>query len=313
MHVCFNMEQMKGGMHHKPVVSLGTFDGVHLGHRAILKRLKTRAEEKQSRSLVVTYEPHPQSIVSPKDAPSILTTLEEKCTLLEEIGIDETVIIGFDREFGNYSPERFIQEILIDKLDPQGIVIGYNHSFGKNRKGDTDLLKEESDKSGFEIEIVEPVKYMDSPISSTRIRHSLKSDSFADALNMLGHSYPLYGDAIRGEKIGREIGYPTVNLKLDSRKLLPPDGVYAAELSLNNRKLHGMLYVGTNPTFKHKGRSLEIHFLDYKDDIQSGDRLKLFLRRWFRKERTFDSVQDLRRQLEKDESRIRAFFENVKT
>lgn len=307
MNACFNIREIETRSYRKPIVSLGTFDGVHLGHKAILERLKNKAREKQTQSLVVTYEPHPQSIVSPKDAPLVLTNLEEKLDLLEELDIKETVIIDFNKQFAEYSPEKFIQEMLIDKLDPQGVVIGYNHSFGKNRKGNTDLLKEESEKRGFEIEIVKPVNYKDSPISSTRIRHSLKLNDFEEALNMLGHNYPLYGKVVQGEKKGREIGYPTVNLQVDSRKLLPPDGVYAAESSVNNKKMYGMFYVGTNPTL-NKGRSLEIHFFDFEDNIHTGDKLKLYLKKRFRGEEKFGNMQDLKKQLQKDEFEIRNFF-----
>ncbi|MCJ7508724.1 MAG: bifunctional riboflavin kinase/FAD synthetase [candidate division Zixibacteria bacterium] len=308
MHICFDLRRVKLKTYVKPVITLGTFDGVHLGHRMILENLKEKASKRKAKSIAVTYEPHPQSIVSPSDAPLILTTLEEKLDLLEEFQIDETVVIDFDQELANYSADRFVHEILVDKLDVGAVVIGYNHGFGKNRTGNLELLKEEGKKRGFEVEVVPPVEYEKKPISSSRIRRSLKQGHFEDVLKMLGHGYPLYGNLIEGRGRGKEMGYPTANLEVNSRKLLPPDGVYAAEAVVDNQNKQGMMYIGTNPTFGQKERSLEIHLFDFSQSIQVGEKLKVNLRSWVREEMKFDSVESLKKRLEQDEIKIKTFF-----
>jgi riboflavin kinase / FMN adenylyltransferase len=308
MYICFDLRKVKIKTYVKPVITLGTFDGVHLGHRAILERLKEKASKRKVKSIAVTYEPHPQSIVSPSDAPLILTTLEEKLDLLEEFQIDENVVIGFDQELANYTPDRFVQEILVGKLDVGAVVIGYNHGFGKNRTGNLELLKEEGKKRGFEVAVVPPVEYEKKPISSSRIRRSLKHGHFEDALKMLGHGYPLYGNLIEGRGRGKEMGYPTANLEVNSRKLLPPDGVYAAEAVVDNQKKQGMMYIGTNPTFGQKERGLEVHLFDFSQSIQVGEQLKVNLRSWVREEMKFDSVESLKKKLEQDEIEIKTFF-----
>jgi len=308
MHICFDLRRVKLKTYVKPVITLGTFDGVHLGHRAILERLKEKASKRKVKSIAVTYEPHPQSIVSPSDAPLILTTLEEKLDLLEEFKIDETVVIDFDQELANYAPDRFVREILVDKLDVGAVVIGYNHGFGKNRTGNLELLKEEGKQRGFEVEVVPPVEYEKKPISSSRIRRSLKQGQFDDLLKMLGHGYPLYGNLIEGRGRGKEMGYPTANLEVNSRKLLPPDGVYAAEAIIGSQKKQGMMYIGTNPTFEQKERSLEVHLFDFSQSIQVGEKLKANLKSWVREEMKFDSVENLKKKLEQDEIKIKTFF-----
>lgn len=308
MHICFDLRKVKLKTYAKPVITLGTFDGVHLGHRMILENLKGKAREREAKSIVVTYEPHPQSIVSPSDAPLILTTLEEKLDLLEKFQIDETVVIDFDQELANYSADRFVQEILVDKLDVGAVVIGYNHGFGKNRTGNLELLKKEGGKRGFEVEVVPPVEYEKKPISSSRIRRSLKQGHFEDVLKMLGHGYPLYGNLIEGRGRGKEMGYPTANLEVNSLKLLPPDGVYAAEAVVDNQNKQGMMYIGTNPTFEQKERSLEIHLFHFSQSIQVGEKLEVNLRSWVREEMKFDSVESLKKKLEQDEIEIKTFF-----
>lgn len=308
MYVCFDLRKIKIKRYHKPILTLGTFDGVHLGHRVILKKVRDKAKKHNTKSLVVTYEPHPQSIVSPKDAPMLLTSLEEKLDLLEELEIDETVVINFDEELANYSADRFIQEILIDKLDPQAVIIGYNHGFGKDRKGGIQSLKEEGRKKGFEVKVVSPVEYQNQPISSTRIRKSIISGKFNETLEMLGYGYSLYGKVMKGRGWGKKMGYPTANLEANSRKLLPKDGVYAAESVFNDKKLDGMMYIGSNPTFKDKGRSLEIHLFDFEGSIKVGQKIKLNLKDWFRGDVKFNNMESLRKQLQQDESRIKNHF-----
>ncbi len=313
MRVRFDLRKIGTRPYNKPVVSLGTFDGVHLGHRAILEQVKQKAQEQDTESLVVTYEPHPQSVVSPQDAPLVLTTLEEKLDLLDKLGIDETVVIDFDKELSNYSAERFVQEILVDRLDPGTIIIGQNHGFGKDRLGDIDLLIEEAEVKGFGVEVVPPIRYEGEPISSTRIRNNLSRGNFKQALEMSGHSYPLYGEVIRGQGRGEKMGYPTANLRVDPAKLFPGDGVYAAQWSLNDRKGNGMTYIGTKPTFGYKQRAIEIHLFDFEDSISTGEEIKLSLRNWVREELKFKDAWGLEEQLRQDELRVRDFFRLTNT
>jgi len=266
MHVCFDIRKVDFQAFEKPVVTLGSFDGVHLGHQAIIKRLSEKSKEKKRMGVVVTYEPHPQTVVAPHDAPGILTTLEEKLKLLEEFGVEETVVMNFDEQLREYSAEEFVEKILISKLNVGDLVVGDDHAFGKNRAGKIDLLREAALKYNFNLEVV-PARYVNGTrISSTRIRKELKSGDYTEAKRLLGHSYPISGTVVRGKGRGQGLNYPTLNLKIPSRKLLPQDGVYSARVQLEAKSYVGMLYIGPKPTFDDNTRSVEVHLFGLEKD-----------------------------------------------
>jgi riboflavin kinase/FMN adenylyltransferase len=307
MNVCFDLRKVDYFPFDKPVVTVGTFDGVHRGHQRIIKKLVGKAKRKRKKSVLVTFEPHPQSVVAPKSAPKILTTLEEKLFLLEKLGIDETIVLNFDEELSCYSAEKFIQEILIDKLNVGDLVIGYDHAFGKDRKGRKELLKKATQEYGFGLEIVPPVKNDGVPIKSTLIRKDLLGGDFGKAIHMLGHSYLIYGDKIAGSGLGKKLGYPTINLAVCEKKLLPQDGVYVTLVQMENKSYSGMFYSGKSSIFPNKARSLEVNVFDYrpKKDVKQ---VGLFLLDRIRSNETFENVDALKEQLRKDEKKAKKLF-----
>ena len=286
---------------------MGSFDGVHLGHQAIIKRLIEKSKEKNRVGVVVTYEPHPQSVVAPHDAPSILTTLEEKLKLLEELGVEETVVMNFDEQLSEYSAEEFVEKILVRKLNVGDLVVGYDHAFGKNRSGKIDLLKETASEYNFDLEVVSALTVNGMRVSSTRIRKELEAGEFAKAKSLLGHSFPISGTVIRGKGRGKSLGYPTLNLKIPSRKLLPQDGVYSVGVQLEGKTYVGMMYIGPKPTFGDYTRSVEVHVFGLEKEI-SGFRVELFVENWFRGPKKFADPEHLKDQLKSDEKKIKEMF-----
>ncbi|MFQ6031753.1 MAG: riboflavin biosynthesis protein RibF [Candidatus Zixiibacteriota bacterium] len=322
MHVCFDIRKNDFQKFDRPVVSLGTFDGVHLGHQAIIKRLLERSREKNKTGLVVTYEPHPQSVVAPQNAPQVLTTLEEKLFLLEKLGVEETVVINFDRMLSQFEPHDFLEEILVGKLNVGEVIVGHDHAFGKNRSGRIELLAEASKKYNFELEVLpavyaencadgsisdEPSSIQQERVSSTKIRKELKEGDFSKGIRMLGHSYPIWGKATKGQGRGKILDYPTLNLKSPPSKLLPKDGVYSAKVQIQDKEYFGMLHIGTKPTFGDSARSIEVHLLDVELS-QIDSKVCLFVESWIREVRNFDTPSLLKDQLKVDEKKIKEMF-----
>ena len=307
MHVCFDIRKVDFKAFERPVLTLGSFDGVHLGHQAIIKRLLEKSKEKKRKGVVVTYEPHPQSVVAPHDAPNLLTTLEEKLALLEELGVEETLVMNFDHRLSEYSAEEFVEKILLGKLNIGDLVVGYDHAFGKNRAGKIELLKEEASVYNFDLEVI-PALYVEGiRVSSTRIRKKLEAGEFAKAIAMLGHSYHLSGTVIRGKGRGKGVGYPTLNLEIPSGKLLPQDGVYSVRVQLEGKTYVGMMYVGPNPTFGDYTRSVEVHVFGLEKEV--GDiKVKLLVESWVREPKKFADSQHLKDQLKSDEKKIKEMF-----
>lgn len=307
MHVCFDIRKVDFQAFEKPVVTVGSFDGVHRGHQAIIGRLIEKSEEKKKAGVVVTYEPHPQSVVAPLDAPSLLTTLKEKLVLLEKLGVKETVVMNFDEQLRECSAEEFVDQILVRKLNIGDLVVGYDHAFGKNRAGKIDLLKQAALKYNFDLEVVSALHVNGIRVSSTRIRKALEAGEFDKAKNLLGHSYPLSGTVIRGKGRGKSLGYPTLNLEIPSRKLLPQDGVYSVSVQLEEKDYLGMMYVGPKPTFGENIRSVEVHVFGLQKDV-SDLKLELFVENWVREPKKFTHSQYLKDQLKSDEKRIKEMF-----
>ena len=297
----------------KPVVTLGTFDGVHLGHQAILRKLYKAKNEKKRESLLITYEPHPQMIVSPENSPLLLSTLEEKLKLLQNIPegkeLSGILVMKFDKELSRLTAGEFLEEIVVKKLKAGELIIGENHAFGKERSGGIELLKKASRTFDFELKVVPSILQDKTRISSSRIRKEMLSGDFDKACQMLGHSYLISGKPVKGKGIGTEIGYPTINLEVTGKKLLPKKGVYGAEAEMADKKYYGMMYIGRKLTLAEESLSLEINLFDCHED-KVPDELIVYLHKWIRGEMKFESLKGLQTQLGEDEKKIRQLLIN---
>lgn len=307
MNVYSDIRKIKQPVFEKPIITLGSFDGLHLGHQAIIKRLMEKSKEKNRMAVVVTYEPHPQSIVAPSDAPLLLTTLEEKLILMEKLGVEQIVVMDFDQELKEYSAKEFAEQVVSKKLNAGGLVVGNDHAFGKNRGGGMELLRKASENYGFDLEVVQ-TQYVDGVrVSSSQIRRKLKAGEFSWAIAILGHSYPLSGDVIPGKGRGKSLDYPTLNLEIHPRKLLPSDGVYSARVQLDGKNYVGMLYIGPRPTFGEDERSVEVHVFGLNQNAV-GSKVEVQVESWIREPMSFPDTSQLRAQMKSDEKRIKRLF-----
>lgn len=292
------------------VVTVGTFDGVHKGHRAIMDRVLQKADEHDARSVIVTFDPHPRDIINPGESGiKLLTTLDERCKRLDSLGIDLMVVIPFDRDFSLITSEEFVRDIMYEKIGVKEFVIGYDHKFGRNRKGTIETIEELGEELGFKSYVVSKKEYGDHTISSTAIRKALIEDGDVEfASDLLGWTYTLSGTVIHGDKRGKKIGFPTANLKPEHpHKAIPKDGVYAVRVHLkNNEKAWGgMMNIGSRPTFEGQNeRILEVHLFDFDDEIY-GKTLQLQFAKRIRDEMKFDGVDELVAQLKRDEKTAR--------
>ncbi|MES2654105.1 MAG: bifunctional riboflavin kinase/FAD synthetase [Bacteroidota bacterium] len=284
------------------IVSQGTFDGVHLAHKKIIERLKQLAKQKNGETVLMTFEPHPRMVLFPSDhGLQLLSTLKEKIHLLEKTGIDHLLVIPFTKEFSRQSSEQFIRDILVNKLHTHTLVIGYDHRFGKNREGSFEHLKEYSSLYGFEVEEIPEQDIDDIAVSSTKIRTALLNDDIITAKKYLGTNYVLEGTVVKGQQLGRTIGYPTANIEVDNTfKLIPTDGVYAVWVWHNNIKYGGMLNIGNNPTIENKGRSIEVNIFNFAKEIY-GETITIEFALKLRNEEKFDGLETLKNQLALDE------------
>ncbi|MES2382211.1 MAG: bifunctional riboflavin kinase/FAD synthetase [Bacteroidota bacterium] len=283
------------------IVSQGTFDGVHLAHKKIIERLKQLAKQKNGETVLMTFEPHPRMVLFPSDhGLQLLSTLKEKIHLLEKTGIDHLLVIPFTKEFSRQSSEQFIRDILVNKLHTHTLVIGYDHRFGKNREGSFEHLKEYSSLYGFEVEEIPEQDIDDIAVSSTKIRTALLNDDIITAKKYLGTNYVLEGTVVKGQQLGRTIGYPTANIEVDNTfKLIPTDGVYAVWVWHNNIKYGGMLNIGNNPTIENKGRSIEVNIFNFAKEIY-GETITIEFALKLRNEEKFDGLETLKNQLALD-------------
>ncbi len=286
------------------VVSLGTFDGLHVGHQAILKSLMTSAEKVGLNPMAVTFEPHPRVLVTPNSPPPLLTVWEEKARLFADYMHGRLLVLRFNKELMSKSAEEFAREVLVEKLHLKKLIVGYDHAFGKNRSGTINDLMELSRKYSFELEVVNPVIIEGRPVSSTRIRNLIIERKFAQALDMLGHPYPIYGLVEKGIAIGRkELGYPTANIQYNERKLLPVDGVYSCRIEYKGQMYNGMLFIGVNHFNPDKKRSVEVNIFDFDRDIY-GQEIICYPRIFVRGNMKFDSKEELSKQIGKDKENI---------
>lgn len=288
---------------HKPVVTIGTFDGLHLGHQKVLARLIDFAESHGGESVVFTFYPHPRLVTAPHETNlRLLTTLEEKKELFARSGIDHLIVFPFTKEFSQLTYSEFVEQILVKKMHTHCLVVGYDHRFGKNREGGFEYLQNCADKFGFEIEKLEVLLVDEAHVSSTRIREALEKGDVALANKFLGYRFTLHGTVVEGQRVGRKLGFPTANIEAsDPHKLIPGYGVYAVEVLLSGNKYKGMLNIGIRPTFNKNAdnRSIEVHIFNFSGDIYNKEITLVFAGK-IRDEQKFSSLEALTEQLKND-------------
>lgn len=295
------------------VITVGTFDGMHRGHWLVLEALRRRAGQAGMPAVLVTFHPHPLQIVRPEHAPSLLTTPLEKKEILAESALDYAVFLEFTETLRRYPPERFVKEILIDRLRMKHLVIGYDHGFGKGRSGDVNTLKGIGTKYGFTVDVVDALRTDGDPISSTRIRKSVARGDVAEAARGLGRPYSLRGPVIKGDGRGNELGFPTANVKItDPHKLLPKEGVYAVCGTWRRGSHHGVMHLGPRPTFQGSPPSVEIHLFGFDGDLY-GEEVRVELCAWLRGIHRFESKDELVAAIEADCDRALELFEHEAT
>lgn len=283
------------------VLTLGTFDGVHLGHQKIIDGLINLSKKNGYRNLVITFHPHPRTVVTNNFNSKLLTTRDEKKEFLEKLGVESLFTIKFTKEFAALSPEEFIYDYLINSIGVSEIVLGHDHHFGKGRGGNVDLLQRIGIKEGFTVSIVDAFYVNGEVVSSTKIRNALNDGNIVKANTFLGRYYSFAGTVVNGDKRGRELGYPTANIKLLSQdKLLPAIGVYAVRVLLGNEKHNGLLSIGNRPTFYDEGDLVtEVFIYDFNREIY-GERVTIEMIERLRGEEKFDSSEELIKQMDID-------------
>jgi riboflavin kinase/FMN adenylyltransferase len=291
------------------VVTVGTFDGVHLGHWSVLREIGRRAAATGRRSVLVTFHPHPLRIIRPEHAPPLLTTPLEKKEILAESGVEYAVFLSFTEELSKYEPRRFVEEVLVERLGVEELVIGYDHGFGRDRSGDSDTLVAIGAELGFGVDVVPPVSVGGSAVSSSRIRAAISACDLREARVCLGRPYSIRGIVVRGEGRGRGLGFPTANLRVaDGDKLIPPQGIYAVRAVLRSGTHVGALHLGPRPTFEGSPPTIELHVLDFDGDIY-GEEVRVDFIAYLREILPFASAGALVAQMKDDVEAARAAVE----
>lgn len=282
------------------VTTIGTFDGIHIGHQKILKRVVKLAKKQDFEPVVLTLFPHPRMVLHKDDSIKLLNTIDERVELLKSLGIKEVIVKEFTKEFANLSAKDYVKQILIDELNTKQIVIGYDHHFGKNRSANIEDLKEFAQLYDFKVEEISAQDIEDVTVSSTKIRNALNKGEVALANSFLGYSFFITGTVVKGKGLGRTINFPTANIYIkETYKLIPNDGVYVVKSKIAGQTVFGMMNIGTNPTVDGKTHSIEVHFFDFNADIYNTELKVEFLKR-LRSEQKFESIEALKKQLKKD-------------
>jgi riboflavin kinase/FMN adenylyltransferase len=281
-------------------ITIGTFDGVHLGHQKIIKRLLSIAEEKGLQSVILTFFPHPRMVLQSAVEIKLLNTIEERQEILSSLGLNNLIIKKFTKDFSKLPAEQYVKDILVDKLNAKYIIIGYDHRFGKNRRANIKDLIEFGKLYDFKVEEISVKDVEDVAVSSTKIRTALNVGDIKTANSFLGYNYFLTGTVIKGKQIGKQIGFPTANIDIkESYKLIPKNGSYIVKSNIDNTPFFGMMNIGTNPTVNGTKQSIEVHFFNFNQDLYS-KKLKIELLERIRDERKFESLEYLQSQLKID-------------
>ncbi|MFK8274362.1 bifunctional riboflavin kinase/FAD synthetase [Capnocytophaga cynodegmi] len=283
------------------VVTIGTFDGIHLGHQKIIKKLIENAKKQDLLATIFTFFPHPRTIIQKDDSLRLIHTLEEKKQMLESLGVDQLVICPFNESFSKMSAEKFVEELLVNRLKAKKVIIGYDHRFGKNRNADINDMKLFGKKFGFEVEEIPAQEINEVSVSSTKIRQALHEGDVKKAWEYLGTPFCIKGKVVHGLKIGRTIGFPTANIQVkESYKIIPKDGIYLVYSIFSKKKIYGMMSIGKNPTIEGKGATIEVYYFDFKQDIYENN-VTIYFLEYLRDEQKFESVKKLKEQLQIDE------------
>lgn len=295
----------------KTIITLGTFDGVHIGHRKILEKLTQSTENRKYESMVLTFFPHPRMVLEGQSEVKLLNTIEEKTALLENSGIENLIIHPFDEIFSRLTASEFVKTVLVDQLRIKKIIIGYDHKFGRNRSANIDDLIAFGKEYDFEVEQISAQEIEAVSVSSTKIRKELKAGNVALANEYLGYTYFLTGTVKKGNQLGRTIGFPTANIQIpEEYKLIPKNGVYIVKSIINQKTVFGMMNIGFNPTVEKECLSLEIHYFDFDADLYD-TRVVVSLLEYIRPEQKFESFDLLKAQLEEDKNQALAFIGNL--
>lgn len=284
-----------------PVLTIGTFDGVHEGHQQIIGRINAMAREMDGESILLTFHPHPRLVLNPNDTSlQLINTLQEKIDLLDHYGIHEMIIATFSKAFAQTSPRDYIKHFLVDKIQPKVIVIGYDHHFGKDRAGNIETLRQYAGAFGYRVEEIEKHIVEDVGVSSTKIREAISAGQITQANHLLGHPFRLTGRVIKGHQIGNQLGYPTANLFVeDKHKIIPGVGIYASRVRVGEQWYKGMLYIGYRPTFSGKEKAIEVNLFDFNGNLY-GDELTLDIVAEIRGDKRFDTPEELAAQMAAD-------------
>jgi riboflavin kinase/FMN adenylyltransferase len=295
----------------KTILTLGTFDGVHIGHRKILEKLTQNTEDGKYESLVLTFFPHPRMVLKEQSDVKLLNTIGEKIDLLEKTGIQNLIIHPFDETFSKLAAEEFVKTVLVDRFRIQKIIIGHDHRFGRNRTANIDDLIAFGKQYHFDVEQISVQEIQDVSISSTKIRDALKEGNMALANDYLGYEYFVTGIVSKGKQLGRTIGFPTANLQIEAQdKLIPQNGVYVVKSIINQKTIFGMMNIGFNPTVAAEKLSIEVHYFDFEADLYNQE-ISVSILEYFRPEQKFDSVTKLKEQLEKDKNASLSYIKNL--
>lgn len=293
------------------VVTIGTFDGVHLGHQKIIRSIVRKAKENNEKSIIVTFFPHPRIVLETNSALKLINTIEERIKLIEELGIDYFVIIPFDVNFSNLSAHEFIESVLVKKLNTKNLYIGYDHQFGKHREGNFELLQQEGAKHHFTVHEISAISLKEVTISSTKIRNSIAAGNIEQANSYLGYNFFLTGTVVEGLKIGSQLGFPTANIELkESYKLIPKNGVYVVQSMFEERVIYGMMNIGYRPTVDGKNQTIEVHFFNFNQYIYRAD-LKIEILIRLRDEQKFDTLDALKNQLFIDQKNAQLYIKSI--
>lgn len=285
-----------------PILTVGTFDGVHIGHQKIISRINEIAKEKGGESVLLTFHPHPRLVLFPDDdSLKLINTIDEKTSLLDQFKLDHVIYMAFEKQLSRMTPVEYVRDILVNKIGINTIVIGYDHHFGRNREGDIDLLRELGPIYDFEVIEISAQDIDDITVSSTKVRKAIEEGEIRTATEFLGHKFTLSGTVVKGQQIGRELGFPTANLQIsDPNKIVPGNGVYAVKGKVNGQILRGMLNIGVKPTLGNRDQSIEVHFFEFNEDLYGQEVTIEFVDR-IRDEKKFENLQALKSQLIIDE------------
>jgi riboflavin kinase/FMN adenylyltransferase len=298
MHILESLDALDRTLYPKPVLALGNFDGVHLGHQAIFRQVLTRAQALGGTSMVFTFDPHPARVINPEKAPPLLTTFEQKMRLIAALGIGVGLRVRFTDTFARQPPEAFIRDILVDQIGVRHLVVGYDCRFGHRRAGTAELLQEMAETYGYQVTVVPPITEAGMMVSSSNIRQLVTQGQVEDANRLLGRYYAVEGTVIKGFQRGRTIGFPTANVDVIN-DVIPQTGVYAVRVEWQEKRYDGVANVGYNPTFANQALSVEAHLFDFEADLY-GESIRVEFLRKIRDERKFASVDDLTAQIARD-------------